>query len=85
MISRWRQRKAISTPQETNGHGATGSVNNGLSSPMYSPPTKSRKVYGGGPAGQSRYGNAHDHLQSPCNSFLLGGNVYAGADKRRRR
>jgi len=42
-------------------------------------------MYGGGPAGQSRYGNTHDHLQSPCNSFLLGGNFHAGKDKRRRR
>lgn len=73
MISRWRQRKAA--PQHTNDHAP--------SSPMYSPSTPPpKKSYGGGP----RYGNAqHDHLQSPCNSFLLGGNFYAGKDKRRRR
>ena len=75
MISRWRQRKPSSPPP--NGHSAAGGISNGLSSPMYSPGSHSRKSYsysGGGPA-----------AQSPCNSFLLGGNFYAGKDKRRRR
>ena len=60
---------------------------NGTSSSASPPmsPSPHRKTYGGGPAGHSRYGNAHDHLQSPCNSFLLGGNFYAGKDRRRRR
>ena len=51
---------------------------------MYSPNTTPRKIYGAGPAGYGHSGN-NDHLQSPCNSFLLGGNFYAGKDKRRRR
>lgn len=61
------------------GHGATGSNVNGQSSP----PTG--KIYGGRPTGQTRKGNAHDLLRSPCNSFLLGGTYYEGKDKRRRR
>ncbi len=72
MISRWRQRKPSSPPP--NGHSGTGGISNSLPSPMYSPGTQPRKSYSGGPAGQS-----------PCNSFLLGGNFYAGKDKRRRR
>ncbi|KAL7549744.1 hypothetical protein ACHAWF_013010 [Thalassiosira exigua] len=69
MLSQSRQRKA-------NGAGNA----NGQSSPM-----TPRKLYsGGGASGQSRHGNAHD-LHSPCNSFLLGGNFYAGKDKRKRR
>ncbi|KAL7535982.1 hypothetical protein ACHAXR_006846 [Thalassiosira sp. AJA248-18] len=83
MISRWKQRKTTSAPQNANDHGA-GDTNNGSQSTMYSSSTPSKKNYGGGRAGQSRYGNTHD-LQSPCNSFLLGGNFYAGKDKRRRR
>mmetsp|Transcript_25134 Transcript_25134/g.48080 ORF Transcript_25134/g.48080 Transcript_25134/m.48080 type:complete len:674 (+) Transcript_25134:382-2403(+) len=84
MISRWRQRKPPSTPQKSNNHGAASA--NGLPSAMHTPPTtQPRKMYGGGPAGQSRYGNNGGHLQSPCNSFLLGGNFHAGKDKRRRR
>lgn len=79
MISQWRQRKSsISTPHATNNNA------NGSSSPMYSPNTTPRKIYGAGPAGYGHNGN-NDHLQSPCNSFLLGGNFYAGKDKRRRR
>ena len=78
MISRWRQRKPGSPPP--NGHmniAAGGNLSNGVSSPMmYSPGTQPRKGYNnGGLAGHS-----------PCNnSFLLGGNFYAGKDKRRRR
>lgn len=72
MISRWRQRKPSSPPP--NGHGAAGGVFNGPSAPAYSPNIQPRKSYGGGPAGQS-----------PCNSFLLGGNFFEGKDKRRRR
>lgn len=61
------------------------SHNNGVS---YSPnsPMTPRKIYGAGSSGGRSYSNSNnDHLQSPCNSFLLGGNFYAGKDKRRRR
>lgn len=57
-------------PHRNNGHGANGS-------PPFSP-SPHRKSYVGSNA-------QHDHLQSPCNSFLLGGNFIAGKDKRRRR
>jgi len=80
MISKLSLRKTKST-----GNG-TASSRSSSASPMYNNPTGSspRKMYGGGPTGQSSYRQHNDHLQSPSNSFLLGGNFHAGKDKRRR-
>ena len=78
MISKLGLRKTKST-----GNGTASSRS--IASPMYNPTGSSpRKIYGGGPTGQSSYRQHNDHLQSPCNSFLLGGNFHAGKDKRRR-
>jgi len=83
MISKLSLRKTKSTG---NGTASSRSISNGsAASPMYNPTGSSpRKMYGGGPTGQSSYRQHNDHLQSPCNSFLLGGNFHAGKDKRRR-
>lgn len=67
----------VKRKNSVDGGGTTGQ------SSSYSSPA--RKSYGGGPTnGQPRNGNSHDLLQSPCNSFLLGGAYYA-QDKRKRR
>lgn len=72
MISRWRQRKSGS-PDHGNGY-----ADENHHSPMYTP----MKTYAG--SSRPRYSNGHDPMSSPCNSFLLGDNFYAGKDKRKR-
>lgn len=69
----WRQRKSGLSPEHTNnGYSNTSS--------MYTTPMKSYAS-----SARSRYANGHhDSMSSPCNSFLLGGNFYAGKDKRKR-
>ncbi|KAL7518174.1 hypothetical protein ACHAWX_003026 [Stephanocyclus meneghinianus] len=76
-MSRWRQRKSTASPEQSEGY-----VDDLHHSPMYTP-TKTFRP--GVSSGRSRYGNGLDStMSSPCNSFLLGGNFYAGKDKRKR-
>ena len=72
MISR-SKRKSGSSAEHMNGYS------DNQNAPTYTTPRKTAHA-----PGRSRYGNVHDPMSSPCNSFLLGGNFYAGKDKRKR-